>query len=310
MKLHTNIDEIKGLKYPVISTGGFDGVHSGHAEILRRLVEVAGQNNGESLVITFSPHPRLILDPGSEIQALTTDEEKTELFRNAGIDHLLIMPFTLEFSRISSEEFIKNFLVEKLNVKKLIIGYDHHFGNNRMGDYFKLEEFGRIYNFEIENIGEQLINDIVISSTKIRNYLNNGDIKAANTMLGYNYHFTGNVIKGNKIGTRLGFPTANIDINYKYKLIPPYGVYAVKVKLDDEIFNGMLYIGNRPTFPSAKFSIEVNILDFDKDIYNKTLTVSFVERIRADKKFSNTEDLIKQIEEDKIVIQNILKNTN
>jgi riboflavin kinase / FMN adenylyltransferase len=311
LKLFRNIDDFPKLDYPVVTTGGFDGVHTGHKEILKKLVHAAKENNGESIIITFSPHPRLVLYPSNDIQILTTDDEKIEQLGYSGIDNLIIYPFTKEFSQLTSEEFIKNILVSKLHTRKLIIGYNHHFGNERKGDFDKLTEYSRIYNFEIERIPEHIINNISVSSTKIRGYLNQGKISFANSLLGYNYNITGRVIESNKIGIQLGFPTANIEVNDSSKLVPPPGVYAVRVKYNEIMFDGMLYIGTRPTLGEAstlrpKFAIEVNIFDFNKEIYNENITIYFIDRTRDDKKFDSLDALKEQIIADKKTIIEIL----
>ena len=325
MKLFRNIEDFPKIEYPVVTTGGFDGVHEGHKEIIKRLVEAAKENNGESVIMTFSPHPRLVLYPDDDIQILTTDEEKIEQLNNykirttnneqlttnyAGIDNLIMYPFTKEFSKLTSEEFIKNILVDKLHTKKLIIGYDHQFGKDRKGDFHKLTEFSKLYNFDLDKIPEHIVENIAVSSTRIRDYLSRGKIKHANALLGYKYNITGKVIEGNKIGIQLGYPTANIEVNDTHKLVPPPGVYAVKIKHNDLMYGGMLYIGNRPTISSAKFAIEVNIFDFNKDIYKENITIYFLAKIRDDKKFDNLDALKKQITNDKETILNLLKTSN
>ena len=307
MKIYNNIGDLRDLKYPVVTTGGFDGVHIGHMKILNRMASIAKENNGESLVFTFHPHPRLVLFPDSKIQILTTEKEKIELLEKAKIDNLLIYPFTKEFSNLTSEKFIRNILAEKLKAKKLILGYDHHFGNDRQGDYSILEKYSKIYKFEVEEINELMVNDEPVSSTLIRTALNNGEIKQANKLLGYNYNISGKVIKGRMIGRSIGFPTANLEIDDKNKLIPPSGIYAAKVNSRNRIFNGMLYIGNRPTLPYGEFAIEVNILDFDEDIYDENIRIYFIDKIREDIKFENLDQLKIQIEKDKESILNIIR---
>ena len=310
MKLYTNIDDFPLVDYPVVTIGGFDGVHTGHKEILKELVRSAKENHGESIIITFSPHPRLVIYPGNDIKILTTDDEKIEQLSNADIDNLIIYPFTKEFAKLTSEEFIKNILVNKLHTKKLIVGYNHHFGNDRKGDYHKLTEYSRIYDFELDKIPEHIIQNISVSSTKIRDYLNHGKISQANALLGYEYNITGKVIEGSKIGIKLGFPTANIEVNDSNKLVPPPGVYAVRIKYNGLMYSGMLYIGFRPTISSDKFAIEVNIFNFNKDIYNETITIYFIERIRDDRKFDSLDQLKEQITNDKETILKIFNLTH
>jgi riboflavin kinase / FMN adenylyltransferase len=305
VRIHRDISKLPSMIYPVVTTGGFDGVHIAHQTILKRLVEAAKENDGESIVFTFSPHPRFVLYPDSEIKILNTDEEKIELLSGLNIDHLLIFPFTKEFSKTSSDDFIRNILIKSLKTKRLIIGYDHHFGNDRQGDYNKLLEYTRIYDFQIEEIAEMDVQNIAVSSTKIRTALTEGDLAMANSLLGYDYSLTGKVIKGNRIGKKLNFPTANIELDDKNKLIPAYGIYAVKVKAGDTMHYGMLYIGTRPTLPSSEFTIEVNIFDFDKEIYDEKITVYFIQKIREDKKFNSLEELRIQIMDDEKKIRKI-----
>jgi len=305
VKTYKSIEEFKNVENPVITTGTFDGVHLGHRTILNRLKEIAARNKGESVLITFFPHPRMVLYPDdNDLKLLNTQDEKIKLLEKAGIDHLIIIPFTKEFSRLSAVEFVRDLLVNKIGVKKLVIGYNHHFGRNREGTLEQLKDYASTYGFEIEEIPAQDVDDVNISSTKIRNALLDGDIQTANSYLGYDYFLSGNIIKGNRIGQTLGFPTANIEVEEKYKLIPADGVYAVKAELDGKIHKGMLNIGVRPTLykegdGESKKSIEINIFDFDDDIYDQRLTVYFKARIRDEKKFDNLEALKKKLIIDK-----------
>lgn len=300
MKVYTNIEDFKDVKNAVVTTGTFDGVHLGHQKIISRLKEVAKEHNGETVLLTFYPHPRMVLFPeDNELKLLNTQQEKIELLEKYGVDHLIIYPFTKEFSRLTSVEFVRNILVNKIKTKCLIIGYNHHFGRNREGTFEHLKEYGPLYGFEVEEIPAKDIEHIEISSTKIRKALQIGDVKGATTFLGHFYSLSGKVIEGLKLGRKIGYPTANIVVDDKYKLIPADGVYAVKIKHNDAIYAGMLSIGNNPTVVGKGRSIEVNIFDFDKNIYDEQVTIYFVERLRNEVKFNNLEELKEQLLKDK-----------
>ena len=263
MKVYTNIEEFKDVKNPIVTTGTFDGVHLGHQKIISRLKDVAKKHQGETVLLTFYPHPRMVLFPeDNELKLLNTQQEKIQLLEKYGVDHLIIYPFTKEFSRLTSVEFVRNILVNSIHTKKLIIGYNHHFGRNREGSFEHLKEFGPIYGFEVEEIPAKDIDSIEISSTKIRNALLSGDVEMATTFLGHAYSLAGKVIKGYQKGRIIGYPTANIEVEDKYKLIPGDGVYAVKVEVRGKLYGGMLNIGNNPTIEGKGRSIEVNIFDF------------------------------------------------
>jgi riboflavin kinase/FMN adenylyltransferase len=258
-------------------------------------------------VVTFNPHPRLILDPGnSGLKFITTEKKKYELLETLGIDNLIIVPFTKAFAAIHSNDFIREYLAEKLRVKMLVVGYDHHFGRNREGNYDQLFTQGIQYGFSVEEISAQYIDDTPVSSTQIRNALTEGNLKLANRMLGYDYSITGKVIEGNKIGRSIGFPTANIDVEDKYKLIAAEGVYACKVEFDGKIYKGMGNIGTRPTIGKHDFTTEVHIFDFDEDIYGKEITIYFIDRIRDERKFEGLEKLKNQLERDKKTVNELL----
>lgn len=309
MKVYTNIDDFKGIKNPVVTTGMFDGVHLGHQKIISRLKEIAQENNGETVVLTFYPHPRMVLFPeDNELELLNTQKEKIELLEKYGIDHLIIYPFTKEFSRLTSVEFVRNILVNKINTKRLVIGYNHHFGRNREGSFEHLKEYGPLYGFEVEEIPAKDIDHVDISSTKTRNALLTGDVKSATRFLGHFYSITGKVIEGLKLGRTIGYPTANIVVDDKYKLIPGDGIYAVKVKLDDAMFDGMLSIGNNPTVEGKGRSIEVNIFDFESTIYGKDITIYFIERLRDEMKFKDLEELKVQLLKDEENARKIVVN--
>lgn len=301
MKIYHGLDDFTRLDYAVVTSGTFDGVHIGHQKILSRLQEIAKKNNGETVVITFWPHPRLLLHPDdSTLKILNTFEEKAELLKELGIQHLIRIPFTKEFSQLTSEEFIKDILVERIGTKKLVIGYDHRFGKNREGSFEQLVVNAPKYGFEVEEIPRQDIDHLAVSSTKIRQALEAGDIATAFQCIGRPYSITGRVIKGDKIGRSIGFPTANIEIDTKHKLIPADGIYAVTVKHANKMYGGMLYIGYRPTINGKRRNIEVNIFDFNEEIYGESITVYFQKMTRGDLKFNSLEELTKQLHQDKI----------
>lgn len=308
MKIYHGIDDFVTLPKAVVTSGTFDGVHLGHQKILSRLEEIAFQNNGETVVITFWPHPRLVLHPEDDsLKLLNTFEEKAELLRAQGVQHLVRIPFTKEFSQLSSEEFITEILVKKIGTKKLVIGYDHHFGKNREGSFEQLKANASRYGFKVEELSRQDVDNVGVSSTKIRQALEMGTIGTANHFLGTPYSITGRVVPGDKLGRLLGFPTANLEMDTKFKLIPADGIYAVTVQYQHEVYKAMLYIGNRPTVSGSKRNIEVNIFDFAKDIYGDALTVHFHHLIRMDNKFSDLDGLRKQLEADKVEALRLLK---
>ena len=311
MKIYHGLDDFTRLSYAVVTSGTFDGVHLGHQKILARLKELATQMKGQTVVITFWPHPRLVLHPeDSTLKLLNTFEEKAELLKSLDIQHLVRIPFTKEFSQLSSQQFIAKILVEGIGTKKLIIGYDHRFGKNREGSFEQLKLNGPTYGFDVEEIPEQDIDHLAISSTKIRNALEQGDPDAARQLLGRPYSLTGRVVKGDKLGRLMGFPTANIDIDTHYKLIPMDGIYAVTVNQGPAVFRGMLYIGNRPTVNGTKRNIEVNLFDFNKDIYGEELTIHFHQLIRTDSRFEDLEALKKQLQQDKTNTLSVLNSFN
>lgn len=300
MKVYHGVENFIPPAFPVITTGTFDGVHEGHMVILDRIKTLAKVRNGETVVVSFDPHPRSVIHPHLEIKLIHTIEEKIDRLEKAGIDHFVIIPFTKEFSRTTSLEFVRDILVNTLNAKLLVIGYDHQFGRNREGSVIELEEYALTYDFEIEQIEAQTFEDINISSTKIRKALNEGDFETANHFLGYDFMITGNVIHGNKLGNSIGFPTANIDVHNKFKLIPSNGVYAVEVLVDTQIYGGMLNIGSKPTVNKTdQQSIEVNIFDFNADIYGKEIQINFKKRLRSEQKFESVDELKIQLGRDK-----------
>ncbi|TDP58881.1 bifunctional riboflavin kinase/FAD synthetase [Flavobacterium dankookense] len=300
MKIYQSISDFFCNKKTIITIGTFDGVHIGHKKILEKITQHSNQNKFESIVLTFFPHPRIVLQTGLDMKQLNTINEKVSLIRNVGIDNLVIHPFDKVFSQLTAEDFVKKVLVDKFNIQKIIIGHDHRFGKNRTADINDLIAFGKKYNFEVEQITAEEIEEVAISSTKIRNALSEGNIKLANKYLGYNYTINGIVIKGNQLGRTIGFPTANIEIKEDYKLVPLNGVYIVQTLIDNEIVFGMMNIGTKPTVGGTSQSIEVHFFDFNDDIYDKTIEISFLERIRDEQKFESIELLKKQLSDDKL----------
>lgn len=308
MKVYTQIEDFKNVKNPVVTTGTFDGVHLGHQKIISRLKDVASEEHGETVLLTFYPHPRMVLFPDdNELKLLNTQLEKIQLLENYGIDHLIIYPFTKEFSRLTSVEFVRNVLVNNIHTKRLVIGYNHHFGRNREGSFDHLKEFGPVYGFDVEEIPAKDIDHIEISSTKIRQALQAGEVNVAATFLGHTYSLSGKVVEGRQLGRTIGYPTANIVIEDNYKLIPADGVYAVNVGIRGEMYQGMLNIGNNPTVLGKGRSIEVNIFDFNQNIYGDDATIYFIERLRDEIKFSGLDALKVALAEDK---KNALKILN
>ncbi|MDB5221741.1 MAG: riboflavin biosynthesis protein RibF [Chitinophagaceae bacterium] len=303
MQVHHDINNLPLFKNAVITIGTFDGVHTGHLQIIKQLTEEAKKINGEAVIVTFDPHPRMVISPGkSQIQLLNTLDEKIVLLDKQGIDHLVVVPFTKQFSEQSAEKYIKEFLVNRFHPHTIIIGYDHHFGNERKGNYKLLEAYAEEFNYTVKEIPEHVLNHVTISSTKIREALLSSDPETANQCLGYDYFFEGLVIDGNKLGRTLGYPTANLSLNDKNKLIPGNGIYAVQLTIGREqlILKGMMSIGIRPTIANSERTIEVNIFDFDKDIYGKSIRVYLKKYLREEKKFSGLEELKNAIAQDKI----------
>ena len=300
MKTFEHIEQCKNLKNPVLTLGMFDGIHIGHQAIIRQLNEIAKKENGESVLLTFEPHPRVVLGKGADdLQLLTTLDEKKELLEKSGLNNLILHPFTKEFAALSAEDFVKELLVHQIGIHTIIIGYDHHFGKNRQGNFEQLNELSKKFGFNCIKIEEIKSENLNISSTQIRKAILNGNIKKANLGLGRNYSLTGKVIHGDKLGRRLGFPTANLETQ-AYKLIPGNGVYVVKVFLENEIFKGLLSIGTRPTVTNSNEKrVEVYLMDFDREIYGENLKLEVLHKIRDDMKFQSVEDLVQQMNLDK-----------
>ncbi len=308
MKIYNSVNEFIPVENAVVTIGTFDGVHLGHRKLIEKVREIADSIGGETVVLTFFPHPRMVIYPNEHgLELLNTIHEKKELLQDAGVDHLIIHPFDLEFSELSSDDFIREVIVNKLKTKKLVIGYDHHFGKKREGNFDDLVRLAPRYGFEVEKIEEEDVNDIAVSSTQVRNALKSGDVQTAQSYLGRPYTLTGKVVHGKKIGRTIDFPTANLDIEEDYKLIPAEGVYIVKVQIGDEWHYGMLSIGRRPTIEqNGRLSVEVYILNFNREIYGELLTLHLLKWVRGDQKFSGLEDLKHQIEKDRIFTLNYI----
>lgn len=307
MNIYHSISDFKHVERPIVTTGTFDGVHFGHRKIIQRLNEIAQQQDGESVLLTFYPHPRMVLFPNDhQLQLLNTLDEKIELLKKAGINHLIIHPFTKAFSRTTSMHFVRDIIVNQLRTHKLVIGYDHHFGRNREGTFDHLKEFAPVYGFEVEEIPAQLLDDVSVSSTKIRSALLNGQVDIAYQFLGYYYCLSGKVVRGNEIGRSIDFPTANLLIDDTTKLIPKKGVYAVEVCVENKSFHGMMNIGTKPTLGDNSQTIEVHIFDFDNIIYDDQISIFLVGRLRDEVPFSNLNQLKNQLEKDKIRARELL----
>ena len=299
MKIFNSIQAFHSNKKTIVTIGTFDGVHVGHKKILERITHSAETLGCESLVLTFFPHPRMVLHENSEMKQLNTINEKSSLLEMAGIDNLIIHPFDKDFSRLTAEDFVKQVLIEKFNLKKIIIGHDHRFGRNRTADIDDLMVFGQTYGFEVEQISAEEIDDVAISSTKIRNALLEGNISLATEYLGYNYILTGTVVKGKQLGRTIGFPTANIQIQEDYKLIPKSGVYIVQSSVENKTVFGMMNIGTNPTVNGTTQTIEVHFFDFEGNLYDQKITIALLKRIRSEEKFESFEALKDQLMIDK-----------
>jgi len=302
-----SIDHYDKVHFNVITIGTFDGVHIGHRMILERIINNAKKADLKSMVLTFFPHPRMVLQKDSDIRLLNTLEEKNEILESLGLDYLIVHPFSKDFSRLSATEFVRDILVNKLKTKKIIIGYDHRFGRNRTANINDLISFGNTFDFEVEEISAQEIEDVSVSSTKIRKALEEGDVQTANTYLGYQYMLTGTVKKGKGLGRQLYFPTANLHVEETYKLIPKNGAYVVKSTINGTEVFGMMNIGYNPTVSGTKKTIEINFFDFDQDLYDQKLKVVIIERLRDEHKFDSIEALKEQLVKDKETSLSIIR---
>ena len=311
MKIHQSINKFKEKKHSSILTiGTFDGVHVGHQKIIERLNQIKSESNDRSTILTFFPHPRRVIHLGNEVKMLNTIDEKSQLLEKYGLDHLVIEPFTKDFSQLSALGFVRDILVNQLYLKKLVIGYDHQFGKNREGDFEQLQEYGEVYGFDVEKIPAQEIENVSVSSTKIRKALEEGAIEKANSYLGYNYLLTGEIVKGKGLGRKLNFPTVNLSIKEDNKLIPKTGVYIIKTEINEKIVFGIMNIGFRPTVDGKNQTIEIHLLDFNADLYGKKMQIEILKRLRDEQKFNSLDELILQIKMDEEIARKWILNHN
>ena len=308
MKIHKGANAFKSEKQTVVTIGTFDGVHVGHQQIIKRLVDAAKIENLESVIFTFFPHPRMVLQKESGLKLINTIEERTEILEETGLDHLVVHPFTQQFSRLTAQEFVRDILVNRLKAKKVIIGYDHRFGRNRTADIHTLKQFGEEYGFEVEEITKQEVDQVAVSSTKIRNALLNGKVEQANNYLQKPFSLKGVVVKGRGLGKEFEYPTANLSIEEDYKLIPKNGVYVVSSYIDDEKYFGMMNIGTNPTVGGEEQTIETYFFNLDKDLYGKELRIEMLTRIRAEKKFSSVEALKIAMQQDEAFSKQFIRD--
>ena len=308
MEEYLNASQFTSTRGSVITIGTFDGVHLGHKEIIKRLTQAATIENLNSVVLTFFPHPRMVLQENSNIKLINTIGEKKQLLDDAGVNHFVVEPFTYEFSRMTAEEYVRDLLVGKLKAKKIIIGYDHRFGRNRNADINDLIAFGKEYNFTVEQISAQELDHVAISSTKIRNALLEGDIATANQYLGYNFNITGTVVTGKALGRTIDYPTANLHVKQSFKLVPKNGVYITSTTINGKLQYGITSIGTNPTVGGTEKTIETYFLDFDGDLYNTELTISFLSHIRNEETFSTIEILKQAIQQDEKSARKFIKS--
>ncbi len=308
MKEHSSARSYKAEKPCVVTIGTFDGVHVGHKAILERLVASAKKEGIQSVLLTFFPHPRMVLQKESNIKLINTISEKKELLEKIGLDHLIVHPFTREFSRLSAVDFVRDLLVESIRAKKVVIGYDHRFGRNRNASINEMREFGRLFDFEVVEISAQEISEVTVSSTKIRKALEEGDIATANKFLGYSFMLSGVVVPGKKIGRTIAYPTANLEVKEKYKLIPANGVYIVFSEINGKMVHGITSIGTNPTVGGEQRTIETYYLDFEDDLYDRDMRIQFIARIRKEETFENVSELQEAIQRDEAYARNYLKN--
>lgn len=300
MKIFRFLDDLPPFRNPVLTIGTFDGVHEGHQQIIARINQIAASIQGESVLLTFHPHPRLVLNPNdTELQLINTLEEKMDLLEQYGIHGMIIATFSKDFAQTTPKDYIRHFLVEKIQPNVIVIGYDHHFGKDRAGNIDTLRTYADEFGYRVEEISKHLVDDVGVSSTQIRQAIQAGQIQLANQLLGHPFRLTGMVIKGHQIGNQLGYPTANLFIEDKHKIIPGAGIYATRVRVENTWYSGMLYIGYRPTFSGTEKAVEVNLFDFSGNLYGKPITLDIVAEIRGDIKFATPEELSAQMAVDK-----------
>jgi riboflavin kinase/FMN adenylyltransferase len=299
LKIIRSIADFDSSEKTIVTIGTFDGIHIGHKKILKNLITTAREEGKKSVLLTFFPHPRMVLQKDKTILLLNTLDEKSVLLEKMGLDFLIIHPFSKEFSRLTALEFVRDILVNKLNTSRLIIGYDHHFGKNREGNIHQLKEYSLLYDFKIEEIPAQDIDDVSVSSTKIRKALKEGNLKTANNYLGYYYMLSGTVVNGKKLGGTIGFPTANIEIKEPYKLIPSTGVYIIRTRINGDLYNGIMNIGFNPTVLGKHQTIEAHLFDFNENIYGEKIKIEFLYFLREEQKFKSVEELVTQLNIDK-----------
>lgn len=299
MKIIRSITAFNSSEKTIVTIGTFDGIHIGHQKILKDLIKTAKKEGKKSVLLTFFPHPRMVLQKDNKILLLNTIEEKSGLLEKMGLDYLIIHPFSKEFSRLTALDFVRDILVNKLNTSRLIIGYDHHFGKNREGNIHQLKEYSLLYDFKVEEIPAQDIDDVSVSSTKIRTALKDGNLKTANKYLGYHYMLNGTVVSGKKLGGTIGFPTANLEIKEPYKLIPKTGVYIIKTHINTVLYTGIMNIGFNPTVLGKHQTIEAHLFDFNEDLYGKEVMIEFIYFLREEHKFESIEELVVQLNIDK-----------
>lgn len=305
MKIHKGIEALETIPNPIVTIGTFDGVHLGHRAIIRRVNQLALKHKGESVLLTFFPHPRKVLYGDDSVELLNTIDEKAELLEKEGLDHLIVYPFTREFSRMTALEYVRDIIVNGIDARVVVVGYDHHFGRNREGGMTELMEYAQLYDFEVEEISVREIDDVKVSSTKVREAIREGKIEMANTYLTQPYFFEGLVVKGDELGRKIGYPTANLKVPAG-KILPHEGVFGVNLVIDNTPYKGMMNIGTRPTVNlQGEKRVEVNIFDFDQDIYGQSVRVEMMKKIRNEKKFESLDELKSQIEKDKLMILNL-----
>jgi len=306
LKIFTNLSKFKSTNKTFVTIGTFDGVHIGHQKVIKKLIKSAKNNNATAVLLTFFPHPRMVLQKDVDIKLINTIEERTKLLENLGLEILVIHEFSKEFAKLSALEFVRNVLVNTLNISRLVIGYDHHFGKNREGNFEQLQEYGHTYSFKVRKISQKEISDITVSSTKVRNAIEKGEIIKANSYLGYNFMLTGIVVEGKNLGEKIGFPTANLHIAETYKLIPKTGAYIVKSKIQNKIIFGMMNIGFRPTVSGKNQTIEVHFFNFDSRIYGEKIQIEVLKFLREEHKFDSVEALKMQLAKDKKTSENYI----